>query len=335
MPSRPMAASDLRPFQELTPDRIMDAVESTGLRCDGRLTALNSFENRVYQIGIADAAPVVAKFYRPRRWSDAAIGEEHAFCAELAAAEVPVVAPLTLGGRRTLATSHGFRFALYPKRPGRAPELDDDSTIEWLGRFIARIHAVGARARFKRRPRLGVESYGDAALRVLLKGEFIPGELRDAYAGAANHALQRVRARYTDAGAVQEIRLHADCHAGNILWTGDGPHFVDLDDCRTGPAIQDLWMLLSGNRDAMTRQLGRVIEGYRMFREFDARELWLIEPLRTLRMIQHSAWLAERWEDPAFPIAFPWFGTQRYWQDQILALKEQLAAMDEPPLQLD
>jgi Ser/Thr protein kinase RdoA (MazF antagonist) len=330
-----MAASDLRPFQDLTPDRIMDAVESTGLTCDGRLTALNSFENRVYQIGIVDTAPVVAKFYRPRRWSDAAIGEEHAFCAELAAAEIPVVAPLDLGRGRTLAAAHGFRFALYPQRPGRAPELDDDATIEWLGRFIARIHAVGARARFKRRPRLGVESYGDAALAVLLKGDFIPDELRDAYVGAANHALRRVRSRYADAGDIQEIRLHADCHAGNILWTGDGPHFVDLDDCRTGPVIQDLWMLLSGDRAAMTRQLGCVVEGYRMFRDFDARELWLIEPLRTLRMIQHSAWLAERWHDPAFPIAFPWFGSERYWQDQILALKEQLAAMDEPPLELD
>ena len=330
-----MAAADQRPFQELTPDRIMDAVESTGLRCDGRLTALNSFENRVYQVGIEDAAPLVAKFYRPRRWSDAAIGEEHAFCAELAAAEIPVVAPLALAGGRTLATVHGFRFALYPKRPGRAPELDDESTIEWLGRFIARIHAVGARMRFARRPRIGVESYGDSSLALLLKRDLVPAELRAAYASAVNHALERVRARYRDAGAVQEIRLHADCHAGNILWTPDGPHFVDLDDCRMGPAIQDLWMLLSGDRAAMEGQLAAVIRGYRMFREFDARELWLIEPLRTLRMIQHSAWLAERWHDPAFPIAFPWFGTERYWQDQILALKEQLAAMDEQPLMID
>ena len=188
---------------------------------------------------------------------------------------------------------------------------------------------------FTRRPRIGVESYGDASLALLLKHALLPQPLRAAYASVANHALQRVRARYADAGAVQEIRLHADCHAGNILWTGDGPHFVDLDDCRMGPAIQDLWMLLSGDRAAMTRQLNVAIEGYRMFREFDPRELWLIEPLRTLRMIHHSAWLAERWHDPAFPVAFPWFGTERYWQDQILALKEQLAAMDEPPLMLD
>jgi Ser/Thr protein kinase RdoA (MazF antagonist) len=330
-----MAAADQRPFQDLTPDRIMDAVESTGLRCDGRLTALNSFENRVYQIGIEDAAPVVVKFYRPRRWSDAAIGEEHAFCAELVAAEIPVVAPLALAARGTLATAHGFRFALYPKCPGRAPELDDEDTIEWLGRFIARIHAVGARIRFARRPRIGVETYGEASLALLLKRDLVPAELRAAYSSAANHALERVRARYADAGAVQEIRLHADCHAGNILWTPDGPHFVDLDDCRMGPAIQDLWMLLSGDRPAMERQLAAVVRGYRLFRDFDARELWLIEPLRTLRIIHHSAWLAERWHDPAFPIAFPWFGTERYWQDQILALKEQLAAMDEQPLMLD
>lgn len=328
-------AAAARPFQDLTPDRIMDAVESTGLVCDGRLAALNSFENRVYQVGIADAAPLVAKFYRPRRWSDAAIAEEHAYCAELAAAEVPVVAPLATGRGRTLETAHGFRFALYPRRPGRAPELDDDETIGWLGRFIARIHVVGARRAFVRRPRIGVESYGDASLALLLKHALLPEPLRDAYASVARHALERVRARYADAGTVQEIRLHADCHAGNILWTGEGPHFVDLDDCRMGPAIQDLWMLLSGDRAAMTRQLNAVIEGYRMFRDFDPRELWLIEPLRTLRMIQHSAWLAERWNDPAFPAAFPWFGSERYWQDQILALKEQLAAMDEPPLVLD
>src|SRR5262245_31018407 len=218
-----MAAADSRPFQELTPERIMDAIETTGRRCDGRLSALNSFENRVYQVGIADAEPVVAKFYRPRRWSDAQIGEEHDFCAELAAAEVPVVAPLALDRGRTLATAHGFRFALYPKRPGRAPELDDEDTLEWLGRFIARIHAVGARSAFKRRPRVGVESYGDASIALLLKRDLVPYELRSAYASAATHALQRVRARYEDAGTLQEIRLHADCHAGNILWTSDGP----------------------------------------------------------------------------------------------------------------
>lgn len=330
-----MGSAEARPFQDLTPDRIMDAVETTGRRCDGRLAALNSFENRVYEIGIEGGAPVIAKFYRPRRWSDAAIAEEHAYSAELAAAEIPVVAPLALAKDRTLAKAHGFRFALYPKRPGHAPELDNDEVIEWLGRFIARIHGVGARIAFARRPRLSAETYGDTPLAALLRRDLIPRDLREAYASAASHALERVRARYADAGAVQELRLHADCHAGNILWTPDGPHFVDLDDCRTGPAVQDLWMLLSGDRVSMTRQLARAVAGYRMFRDFDRRELWLIEPLRTLRMIHYSAWLAERWGDPAFPAAFPWFGTERYWQDQVLALKEQLAAMDEPPLAID
>lgn len=329
-----MSATAAKPFQDLTPDRIMDAVETTGRRCDGRLMSLNSFENRVYQIGIEDGAPLVAKFYRPGRWSEAAIAEEHAFCAELAQAEVPVVAPLALDGGRTLAQAHGFRFALYPKCPGRAPELDDDETLEWLGRFVARIHVIGARERFTRRPRLDAATYGDAPLAFLLESDLIPPHLREPYAAAARYVLERVRNGYAQAGKVSQIRLHADCHAGNVLWTQDGPHFVDFDDCRMGPAIQDLWMLLSGDRTAMTRQLAVIVEGYRMFRDIDAAELLLIEPLRSLRMLHYAAWLAQRWDDPAFPAAFPWFGTERYWQDQILALKEQIATMDEPPLEL-
>jgi Ser/Thr protein kinase RdoA (MazF antagonist) len=321
------------PFATLTPDRIIDCVESAGLRCDGRLAALNSFENRVYQVGIEDAAPVIAKFYRPGRWSDAAIGEEHAYCAELAAAEVPVVAPLALAAGATLAHVDGFRFALYPRRPGRAPELDDDATLEWLGRFIARIHAVGARKAFAHRPAIDVRSYGEAPLVRLLASEFLPQSLHAAYEAAARHALERVRLRFRQAQGVRRLRLHADCHGGNILWA-DGPHFVDFDDCRSGPAIQDLWMLLSGDRAAMTRQLGAVLQGYRMFAHFERSELLLLEPLRTLRLIHYAGWLAERWHDPAFPAAFPWFGSERYWQEQILALKEQIAAMDEPPLEL-
>lgn len=327
--------SALRPFRELTPDRIFDAIEHAGLRCDGRLQALNSFENRVYQIGIVGAAPVVAKFYRPGRWSDAAIAEEHAFCAELAAREIPVVAPLPLADGGTLAALHGFRFALYPRRAGRAPELDQPDTLEWLGRFIARIHAVGALAAFRHRPAVDIASYGEAPLEYLLKHGHIPRPLAQAYASTAGHALDRVRARFADAGPVTQLRLHADCHGGNVLWTPDGPHFVDFDDCRTGPAVQDLWMLLSGDRAEMTVQLNAVLRGYRMFRPFVPSESWLIEPLRTLRLVHYSAWLAQRWEDPAFPAAFPWFGTERYWQDQILALKEQIAAMDEPPLSVD
>ncbi len=320
------------PFVNLTPDRILAAIESAGWRCDGRLFALNSFENRVYQIGLEDAPVVVAKFYRPGRWSDAAILEEHAFSAELAQAEVPVVAPLSDPDGRTLIHAEGFRFAVFPKRPGRAPELEDEDTLEWLGRFIARIHAIGETKPFTCRPQVDIASYGEAPLAYLLRAKVLPAPLREAYEAAARHALARVRERFREAGTVRSLRLHADCHAGNILWTPEGPYFVDLDDCRMGPAVQDLWMLLSGDRATMNRQLGAVLEGYRMFRDFDAVELLLIEPLRTLRMLHYAAWLAERWDDPAFPAAFPWFGTERYWQDQILALKEQMAAMDEPPL---
>ena len=321
------------PFAGLTPDRIMDCVESVGFRCDGRLDALNSFENRVYQVGIEDGAPLIAKFYRPRRWSDAAIEEEHAFCAELAAEEIPVVPPLELPGGRTLASAHGFRFALYPRLPGRAPELEDEATLEWLGRFIARIHVVGARKRFVHRPAIDIRTYGEAPLATLLASHHLAPSLRTAYEAAARQALEGVRRRFAEAKGVAWLRLHADCHSGNILWA-DGPCFVDFDDSRMGPAIQDLWMLLSGDRASRTRQLAAIVEGYRVFRELDHRELLLIEPLRTLRLIHYAAWIAERWDDPAFPAAFPWFGTERYWQDQILALKEQIAAMEEEPLPL-
>jgi len=323
--------SAARPFEGLTPDRILTAVETTGLRCDGRLLPLNSFENRVYQVWIEDAQPVVAKFYRPARWSDAAIREEHRFCAELAERELPVVAPCEIGGE-TLLQAEGFRFALYPRRPGRAPELDDPDTLEWLGRLLARIHAVGELEPFEHRPAVDIASYGEASVRFIETSPLLPASLAPAWSAAAAHALERVRARFSDAGSVRSLRLHADCHAGNILWSPDGPHFVDFDDCRSGPAIQDLWMLLSGDRAAMTRQLLDVLEGYRQFRDFARSELWLIEPLRTLRMLHYSAWLAARWDDPAFPASFPWFGTERYWQEQILGLKEQIAAMDEPPL---
>ena len=327
-----MASADRTPFVTLTPDRILDAVDTAGWRSDGRLLALNSFENRVYQIGIEDGSPIVAKFYRPGRWTDDSIVEEHAFSTELADAEIPVVAPLRDAAGTSLYHAGQFRFAVYPKRPGRAPELDDEQTLEWLGRYIGRIHAVGERRAFAERPSITAESYGDQPLAYLARAKIIPAPLRASFEAAAKHALDRVRDRFRQAGTIRSIRLHADCHAGNILWTPAGPHFVDFDDCRMGPAIQDLWMLLSGDRPAMTRQLGIVLEGYSMFRNFDSAELVVLEPLRTLRMIHYAAWLAQRWGDPAFPAAFPWFGTERYWQDQILALKEQMAAMDEPAL---
>jgi Ser/Thr protein kinase RdoA (MazF antagonist) len=314
------------PYARLTPDLVLDAIASLGLRPDGRMLGLNSYENRVYQVWLEDETVIVAKFYRPERWSDAQIDEEHAFARELADREIPVVAP-------THSSRHGdFRFAVYPRRGGRTPDLDNPKTLEWIGRFIARIHAVGAAQPFSFRESFSVEAFGGESRAYLLKHDFIPADLLDAWKAVTEQALVLVGQCYERAGAVKSIRLHGDCHPGNILWTDRGPHFVDLDDARMGPAIQDLWMLLSGDRASMTRQLADVMIGYEDFMELDRRELNLLEPLRTLRLIHYSAWIARRWDDPAFPAAFPWFNTQRYWQDRILELREQIALMSEPPL---
>jgi len=329
-----MSASDGPPFSTLIPDRILGALESVGLHGDGRLLALNSYENRVYQVGMEEGAPVVVKFYRPARWTDAAILEEHAFVRELAEREIPVVAALALAGGRTLHEFDGFRFAVYPKRGGRAPELDDRATLEWMGRFIGRIHAVGVIEPFRERPTLDIASFGEEPRAYLVSRGFVPADLLEAWGSVVAQALDGVRRCFARTGRVRTLRLHGDCHAGNVLWTDDGPHFVDFDDSRIGPAVQDLWMLLSGERASMTRQLADILAGYERFFEFDARELHLIEALRTLRLIHYSAWIARRWNDPAFPVAFPWFNTQRYWQDRILELREQIALMDEPPLEL-
>jgi Ser/Thr protein kinase RdoA (MazF antagonist) len=319
------------PYADLTPDCMLDALASAELYGDGRFIPLSSYENRVYQFFMEDGPPVVAKFYRPERWTDAQIAEEHAFVATLAEREIPVVAPLLVKGR-TLNEYNGFRFAVYPRRGGRAPELDDPSTLERIGRFIGRIHAVGAIEPFVARPAIDVENFGREPRDYLLGGDFIPADLRPAYTSIVDMALAAINRAFDSAGAVRTIRLHGDCHAGNILWTDAGPHFVDFDDCRMGPAVQDLWMLLSGDRAAMTRQLADVLIGYEDFHDLDHRELALIEPLRTLRMIHYAAWIARRWRDPAFPAAFPWFGTQRYWQDHVLSLREQVGAMAEPPI---
>jgi Ser/Thr protein kinase RdoA (MazF antagonist) len=321
------------PYDALTPDSILDSVEQTGLRCDGRLQPLNSFENRVYQVGIEEAPPVIAKFYRPQRWTRDAILEEHAFALELAHAELPVIAPLSTGkARHTLHEHAGFWFAVYARQSGRAPELDRLDTLRWMGRFIGRIHAIGRLRRFEHRPTLDVHSFAEQPSAFLLSGHFIPDDLRPAYETLVQQLIGQLHGCFERAGAVQSIRLHGDCHAGNVLWDGEGPHFVDLDDARNGPAAQDLWMLLSGERAAMEQQLAAVLGGYREFCEFDRRELHLIEALRTLRMIHYAGWLASRWDDPAFPLSFPWFNTQRYWQDHVLALREQSALMQEAPL---
>ncbi|MCA1799438.1 MAG: serine/threonine protein kinase [Xanthomonadaceae bacterium] len=322
---------DKAPYYQLSPDVVLDAVEATGRSCDGRLLALNSYENRVYQVGIDDEQPVVAKFYRPGRWTDEAILEEHAFALEIAAHEIPLVAPLA-DDDVTLHRHAGFRFALFPRRGGRSAEPDDLDQLNWIGRFIGRIHAVAATRPFAHRPRVDVESYVLFARTWLLENNCIPGDLLPAWTTTLDALLPRIDAAFQRAGDYREMRLHGDCHLGNILWTHAGPHFVDLDDCRTGPAIQDLWMLLSGDRRDMTLQLAEVLDGYEEFHDFNRRELHLVEALRAMRMIHHSAWLAQRWEDPAFPAAFPWFGGQRYWEEQVLALREQLALLDEPAL---
>jgi Ser/Thr protein kinase RdoA (MazF antagonist) len=320
-----------RDFSTLPPDCVLNALESVGYRSDGRLLALNSYENRVYQVGMDEGPPLVAKFYRPGRWTDAAILEEHAFVQELAEREIPVVPALAPDGI-TLHVFEGFRFAVFPKHGGRAPELEDPDTLEWMGRFLGRIHAIGALKPFRERPVLDIASFGEQPRDYLLAHAFIPADLDAAYRSAVNQALAGVRHCFARAGEVRTLRLHGDCHAGNVLWTDDGPHFVDFDDSRMGPAIQDLWMLLSGERPDRVRQLADVLAGYEDFCDFDARELHLVEALRTLRLIHYAAWLAQRRDDPAFIQAFPWFNTQRYWQDRILELREQIALMDEPPL---
>ena len=318
-------------YARLTPDTLLGAVESLGYITSGQLLALNSYENRVYQVGLEDAAPLIAKFYRPHRWSDAAIMEEHAFALELAAHEIPVVAPLK-SGQTTLHSFEGYRFAIYPRQGGHWPELGSREERLWMGRFIGRIHAVGAARPFEHRPALDIDSFGHRPSRFLIEGGFLPEHIETAYRTLVADLLDRIGEYFERTSGISRIRLHGDCHPGNILWTDDGPHFVDLDDCRSGPAIQDLWMLLSGDRSEMQLQLGEILEGYEQFRELDYREVQLIEALRTLRMIHYAGWLARRWDDPAFPRAFPWFNTPRYWEEHILALREQAALLQEPPL---
>jgi Ser/Thr protein kinase RdoA (MazF antagonist) len=322
------------PYQTLTPDLVMDALASIGLHGDGRLVGLSSYENRVYQLHleepVAGHSIVVAKFYRPGRWSEEQILEEHAFAAELAQAEVPAVPPLAVGGA-TLHHHGGFAFSVSPRRGGRAPELDEEEVLEWIGRFLARLHVVGAAKPFTSRPALDIQGFLLEPRDWLLGRNAIPLEVQREWEERCNEALALVREGLP--AGLQHIRLHGDCHPGNILWTPDaGPHFVDLDDARTGLAVQDLWMLLSGERAQRQRQLGALLDGYERMRDFDRRELGCIEPLRTLRLVHYSAWLARRWDDPAFPRAFPWFGTPDYWRGQVLMLQEQIEAMQEPAL---
>jgi Ser/Thr protein kinase RdoA (MazF antagonist) len=321
------------PYSKLSPETVLDAIEALHQRCDGRVLALNSYENRVYQIGIEDGEPLVAKFYRPGRWSDAAIREEHAFAAELAAQEIPVVAPLTQDGE-SLHVHRGFRYAVFPRRGGHWPELASRDDREWVGRFLGRIHAVGRAGYFRERNALSVEDLGRNARDFVLAGDWMPDYLAVKYAEVTDELLEAVESRALGWGGAAVGRILGDCHRGNILWTDLGPHFVDLDDCVTGPAIQDLWMLTSGGMQETRTELTDLLKGYEQFMPFDRREIALIEPLRALRMIHYAAWLARRWHDPAFPKAFPWFAEPRYWEQHHRALQDQLAAVQGPPLEL-
>jgi len=320
------------PFQELTPSFVMDAVESQGFYCDRRVFALNSYENRVYQVGIDEGEPLIAKFYRPERWSEAQIQEEHDFCFELAGHELPVVAPIKSSSGESLLHHKEFMFALYRRQGGHAPEFDNLDNLKILGRLLGRIHGIGAVSAFKHRPVLDSRSFGHESVK-LIDESFIPDEYRLSYRAVTDQLLEAIDTILGEVGPVRQIRTHGDCHAGNILWRDNAPHFVDFDDARTAPAVQDLWMMLSGDRPRQLAQLDSLMSGYQEFCDFDTRELRLIEPLRTLRMLHYSAWLARRWQDPVFPHTFFWFNTTRYWGEHILELREQLGALAEPALE--
>lgn len=324
-----MSEPTAHPFETLTPDFVLAAVESRGFVTDGRLLALNSYENRVYQVGIEAAEPLIAKFYRPARWTLAQIAEEHAFCFELVAQGLPVVAPLGQDATDSLSEAGPFPMALYRRRGGRAPELDRLENLRVMGRMLARMHTVGAGRRFEHRPALDVETFGTDSVR-WVSAHCIPADIKAAYDSLAADCLRLCNERFEACAGVHRLRVHGDCHAGNVLWRDDLPHFVDFDDARSAPAIQDLWMLLSGYPEEQRSQLAAVLEGYQEFADFDYRELALIEPLRTLRMLHYAAWLGRRCDDPAFPRAFPWFGTQAYWERHVLELREQLGELLEP-----
>ena len=320
------------PFEGLTPDCVVDCVEAIGLRSDLRLLALNSYENRVYQAGIEEADPVIVKFSRPGRWTREQILEEHTFAQELVDNGLSVVAPMEINGA-TLQEAQGFLIAAFPRRGGHAPELDNFDHLLGLGRTLGRMHGVGGSADFAERIDYTLERWLIEPLNYL-STEWVPNELLPAWDSLGKDLVDRAARLMEDYVPREGIRLHGDCHVGNILWRDDTPHFVDLDDCVTGPAIQDLWMFLSGDRAQRELQLAELIAGYEEFNDFDPREIKWIEALRTARMVYYSAWLARRWDDPAFPAAFPWFRQERYWADQILALREQLALLEEEPLRL-
>ena len=325
----PMTTTDATPYAGLTPDLILDAIEATGFMPTGSLLELNSYENRVYQLELEDDSFVVTKFYRPERWSTEQILEEHRFTQELIDHELPAVGPLLRDGT-TLFEHEGFRFAVFPRQGGHPPNIENQDDLKVLSRTLGRMHSVGSIAPFATRPSLSIDRLGTSSRKFLLENQFIPLELEPAYASITEHLLERLTPMFDDAAPWR--RIHGDCHLGNLLWRNDLPHFVDFDDCVNGPPIQDLWMLLSGERDEREAQLGMILEAYGQFATFDLSTLRLIEPLRTLRIMHHAAWIGRRWNDPAFPRAFPWFNSERYWSEHILSLREQQAALEEPTL---
>ncbi len=325
------STEDPHPFEKLKPDFILDAIERVGFECDGRVTALNSYENRVYQIGIENDEPIIAKFYRPARWSDDQIQEEHDYCYELVEAELPVVAPIKNEHGLSLFECDGFRFSLYPRKGGRAPELDNMDNLFVLGRFLGRIHMIGASKSFQHRPEINSKTYGHDSV-AFIKQYFIPEELLDSYTRITDQLLDKIDLILDNTKDISLIRVHGDCHIGNMLWRDDLPHFIDFDDSRMAPAVQDIWMLLSGDQREQQIQLSEITEGYNEFAVFNMQELQLIESLRTLRMLHFSAWLARRWDDPAFPLGFPWFNTRKYWEELVIDLNAQLNMLNKDKL---
>lgn len=317
-------------FQTLHPDTIMDALFEQGIRVDSGLTPLNSYENRVYQFQDEDRRRYVVKFYRPQRWSAEQISEEHQFAHELMNDEVPVAAPLEFNGQ-TLLTHQGYYYAVFPSLGGRQFEADNLDQMEWVARYLGRLHQTGRKKTFISRPAIDVNEYLIEPRHVFEHSTLIPAGLKAAFLNATDSLIEAVMAQWHT--RFDLLRLHGDCHAGNILWR-DGPLFVDLDDARNGPAVQDLWMLLNGDKAERRMQLETIIEAYEEFSEFKTDEIALIEPLRAMRMVYYLAWLIRRWDDPAFPKNFPWLTGEDYWHRQTLTFIEQVKVLQEPPLQL-
>ena len=327
-----LASPEGQPYHHLSPETVLDAIESLGYITDARCFALNSYENRVYQVGIEDSTPLIAKFYRPGRWTNEQILEEHEFTLQLHDLELPIVPPMVDKEGQTLHEYEGFRFTLFERKGGHAPDLDNYDNLLVLGRFMGRLHALGSEKPFEHRPNLDISTFGQQSQHFLLE-HFLPETWKTSYEQVSNELLKRIEEVF-NVHPINDIRLHGDCHPGNILWRDDAPHFVDFDDSRNGPAIQDLWMLLSGDRRSRQLQLSEIVAGYNEFYDINPKEIILIEALRALRLMHYSAWLAQRWQDPTFPENFPWFDTDNYWQEHINDLREQIMMMDEPPLAL-